>query len=89
MKSGARDFGKIPNLYVLTILNFDPFGYDYMMYTVKNRCLEIPEMEYEDGLHFYTNGTKGGNEEPHTLLQYLQDSRVEIPSGVGTGLPQR
>ncbi len=80
LKSGTKDFGKIPNLYVLTILNFDPVGYDYMMYTVRNRCLEIPEMEYEDGLYFYyfyTNGTKGGSDELHTLLQYLQDSRAE------------
>lgn len=80
LKSGTKDFSQIPNLYVLTILNFDPFGYDYMMYTVKNRCLEVPELEYEDGLcfyYFYTKGSKGGSRELQTMLQYIQDSRSE------------
>lgn len=80
LESGTKDFSKMPNLYVLTILNFDPFGHDYMMYTVKNRCTEVPELEYEDGLcfcYFYTNGTKGGNVELRTMLRYLQDSRAE------------
>lgn len=80
LKSGTKDFSRMPDLYVLTILNFDPFGYDYMLYTVRNRCLEVPEMEYEDGLcfyYFYTGGTKGGNEELRTMLRYLQDSRAE------------
>lgn len=80
LKSGTKDFSRMPDLYVLTILNFDPFGYDYMLYTVRNRCLEVPEMEYEDGLcfyYFYTNGTRGGNRELRTMLKYLQDSRAE------------
>lgn len=80
LESGAKDFSKLPNLYVLTILNFDPFGHDHMMYTVKNRCMEVPDLEYEDGLcfcYFYTNGTKGGNRELQTMLRYLQDSREE------------
>lgn len=80
LKSGTKDFSQMPDLYVLTILNFDPFGYDYMLYTVKNRCLEVPELEYEDGLcfyYFYTGGTKGGSREIQTMLQYIQDSRAE------------
>lgn len=77
LRSGERDFNNMPNLFVITILNFDPFGYDYMMYTIRNRCMEISELEYEDGLrfiYFYTGGTKGGSKEIKTVLQYLQDS---------------
>lgn len=41
LKSGERDFSKLPKLYVLTFTDFDPFGYDYMMYTIQNQCLEV------------------------------------------------
>lgn len=43
MKRGEKDFRKLPNLYVISITDYDVFGYDYMMYTVHNRCEEVPE----------------------------------------------
>ena len=76
--SGETDFGKLPNLYVITITTYDPFGEDYMMYTVQNQCVEIPQLEYDDGLqfiYFNTKGTKGGNEAIHKLLTYIQNSK--------------
>ena len=63
LQNGEKDFAKLPNLYVITLLNYDPFGYDYMMYTVKNKCEEVPDLQYGDGLqfiYFNTKGTKGG-----------------------------
>lgn len=80
MKRGDDDFSGMPNLFIITILNFDPFGYDYMMYTFENRCAEVEELKYEDGLkfiYFYTGGTKGGNAEIQTMLQYLQRSTLD------------
>ena len=80
MKRGDDDFSGMPNLFVITILNFDPFGYDYMMYTFENRCVEVEELKYEDGLkfiYFYAGGTKGGSGKIKTLLQYLQHSTVD------------
>lgn len=77
LKSGERDFSKMPNLYVITILNYDPFGYDYMMYNVSNQCKEIPGMKYNDGLlyiYFYTNGTKGGTPAIKAMLNYFSHS---------------
>ncbi len=74
---GERNFSKLPNLFVITILSFDPFGYDHMMYTIENHCAEVHELKYEDGLqfiYFYTEGTKGGNEKIKTMLRYLQHS---------------
>lgn len=62
--SGDKDFRKLPNLYILTITDYDPFGYNYMVYHVHNTCEEVPEMVYEDGLEFYyfnTKGEKGGS----------------------------
>ena len=57
--------------------HFDPLGHDYMMYTFENRCIEVENLKYEDGLkfiYFYTGGTKGGNTKIKTMLQYLQHS---------------
>ena len=80
MKRGEKDFGKLPNLFVITITNYDIYGYDYMMYTVHNRCDEVPELEYKDGLWFFyfnTSGTKGGSPEIKAMLNYIQNSTDE------------
>ena len=77
LKSGEKDFSRLPNLYVISITDFDPFGYDHMMYTIKNHCMELSDMVYEDGLqfiYFYTKGSKGGNEEIKAMLNYIQNS---------------
>ena len=87
LRSGERDFTKLPNLYILTILNYDPFGRDYMMYTIRNQCEELPDLKYEDRLrfcYFYTGGKKGGNERLRTLLTYIQDSRTENATDAAT-----
>ena len=77
LQSGEKDFVTLPNLFVIMITNYDPFGYDYMLYSVRNRCDEVPELEYKDGiqfLYFNTTGTLGGNEELKRLLKYIQKS---------------
>jgi len=80
MPGGTEDFYRLPNLYVITITPYDPFGYDYMMYTVRNKCEEVPAMNYEDGLQFiYLNpeGTQGGSSDIREMLYYFQNSREE------------
>jgi len=80
LDSGEKNWNMLPDLYVMMITSYDPFGYDYMMYTIHNQCKEVPELEYEDGLtylYFYTGGKKGGNEEIKSLLTYLQSSIIE------------
>lgn len=79
LQSGETNFFKMPNLYVITITNYDPFGCDYMMYTIQNKCEEVPELEYKDGLqfiYFNTVGTKGGNPEIKALLNYFKKSTI-------------
>lgn len=60
------------------LLPYDPFGYDRMVYTVKNMCLEEPEMEFDDGalnLFIYTRGKTGViPQELKELLQYLENT---------------
>ena len=80
LKSGEEDFENLPNLFVIMITNYDPFGYDYMMYTIQNQCKELPELEYKDGLtfvYFNTTGTKGGNSAIKSLLNFIQKSKIE------------
>ena len=77
MESGERDFTRLPNLYVITILPYDPFGEGYMMYQFRNQCLEVPGLEYRDGLryiYFNTKGIKGGSPAIQELLHYIQNS---------------
>ena len=47
LKAGEH-FGKMKKVYVIFICDYDPFGYDRALYTIKNRCLEEPTMPYED-----------------------------------------
>ena len=80
MKSGEKTFIKLPNLYVITITDYDPFDYGYMMYTVHNKCDEVPELDYQDGLkflYFNTKGSKGGSQAIKNLLNYIQDSKIK------------
>ena len=78
MKKGENDFSKLPNLYVITITNFDLFNKDYMMYTFRNKCIEAPETDYPDGLtfvYFNTKGHKGGSQAIENMLKYIQESK--------------
>ena len=52
-----------------------------MLYTITNRCLELPHLPYDDGartLFLYTRGTEGNpKEELRELLQYMENSSEE------------
>lgn len=80
LKSG-KEYDELKNVVIIMITPYDPFGLDCMMYTVKNRCIEEPEMEYEDGastLFLYTKGTKRvPSEALKQLLHYMEDSTYE------------
>ena len=78
LKSG-EDFGKLKKVYVIFICNYDPFGYDRVKYTIRNMCVEEPEMPYDDGAQttvLYTKGTKGDDisEELRQFLNYMENT---------------
>ena len=77
LQSGA-DYNRLKNVIIIMLLPYDPFGYDRIVYTVRNKCLEEPEMEYDDGvlnLFIYTRGKIGViSQELKELLQYLEDT---------------
>lgn len=74
----GTDYDGLKNAVIIMILPFDPFGLDRMVYTVKNKCIEEPGMEYDDGactLFLYTNGSRGiPNEKLRQLLCYMKES---------------
>lgn len=80
LKRGEKNWGKLPDLYMIVIMNYDPFGKGNMIYTFENVCREHPDIDYRDGLkfiYFNTTGTKGGSELIKQLLKYLNCSKIE------------
>lgn len=87
LKAG-QDFGKLKKVYVIFICDYDPFGYDRVMYTIRNTCLEEPAMPYDDGAEtrvLYTRGKKGEiSEELRQFLHYMENT--DPGSAVNTNL---
>ena len=77
-------YGSLRNVIVIFITTYDPFGLNRMVYTIKNCCIEVPELEYEDGaqtIFLYTRGSEGNPpEELKQLLHYMEHSSVENAS---------
>ncbi len=77
----GQHYKDLKNVLIIFIVPYDPFGENRMMYTIKNHCVECPEICYNDGattLYFYTKGEVGcTSEDAKKLLQYFEDSRKE------------
>ena len=78
LKKG-EGFGKLKRVFVIFVCSYDPFDRGRMVYTIRNMCEEIPEMEYDDGLRTVFLNTKGDGagvpEELVALLHFLEDTR--------------
>ncbi|MCR5800975.1 MAG: Rpn family recombination-promoting nuclease/putative transposase [Lachnospiraceae bacterium] len=80
MKSGDNEFGHLPNLYIIFIMNFDYFKKGYMIYSIRKMCENVPDVEFDDGVRylvFNTDGTKGGSESIRNMLKYICNSKPE------------
>lgn len=77
----GKDYKHLKNVVVIMIMPYDPFGLDHMIYTIRNKCEEIPDMPYEDGartLFLFTKGKKGrGTQELCDLLAYMEQTTEE------------
>ena len=77
LQSGTK-YKDMKNIYLIIITPYDPFGQDSMIYTVKSRCLEIPDMQYEDGvtsIFLYTRGKKNVLGKKATdMLHFIEES---------------
>lgn len=80
LKSG-QSYDKLKKVFVIFICPYDPFGDDRMIYTIRNHCVENPELPYEDGartIFLYTKGRKGrDNESLSQLLDYMENTTRE------------
>ena len=80
LKSG-QSYDKLKKVFVIFICPYDPFGDDRMIYTIRNHCVENPELPYEDGVRtifLYTKGRKGrDNESLSQLLDYMENTTRE------------
>jgi predicted transposase/invertase (TIGR01784 family) len=69
------------NVTLIMISNYDPFGYDRMLYTIERRCVEEPDMPYNDGsktLYLYAYGKKEiPSQELADMLKYMAESTKE------------
>ncbi len=62
LRRGEKNWSKLPDLYMIFIINYDPFGEESMVYTFENVCRKYPHINYDDGLkfiYFNTAGKKG------------------------------
>ena len=76
--AAGENYSSLRNVAVIFITTYDPFGKNRMVYTVKNSCVEEPDLPYEDGartVFLYTGGTMGNPpEELKQLARYMEDS---------------
>ena len=80
LKSG-QSYDRLKKVFVIFICPYDPFGDDRMIYTIRNQCVENPELPYDDGartIFLYTKGKKGrDNESLSQLLDYMENTTQE------------
>ena len=72
------EYSKLKDTRVIFISDYDPFDRNRMLYTVKNHCIEEPDMEYDDGnttMYFYTKGNPSGcSEEIVRMLHFVENT---------------
>ncbi len=76
LPTGSK-FKQLPELIMIWILPYDPFGDDRMLYTVKNMVVENNKLVYNDGVlkfFLYTKGKNGGSKELKDLLTYFEET---------------
>ncbi|MBO5524528.1 MAG: Rpn family recombination-promoting nuclease/putative transposase [Roseburia sp.] len=74
-------YRSLPEVVIITILPYDPFGKNRMVYTIQNQCLEETSLPYDDGakkIFLYTRGTKGNpSQELCDMLKYLEETTAK------------
>ena len=80
LKAG-KEYSQLPISYVMMITDYDPFDRNRMVYTVVNKCVEEPDLHYNDGqvtLYLYVDGDPTDvPTELANLLQYMKSSTRE------------
>ena len=93
--ASGEEYSGLRNVVVIFITTYDPFGLGRMVYTIKNGCVEVPEMPYDDGaqtIFLYTGGDSGGITTAVTLygkicVRECGDTGIERAAPDGDGDP--
>ena len=82
--ASGTGYEELKKVYVILIMPFDPFGENHMIYTIRNRCEELPDMPYDDGsctIFLYTRGKLGNiPQQLRELLEYMEQTSEEKAS---------
>jgi len=74
----GQAYTSLPNVVIIFILPYDPFGRDRMIYTIQNMIKEEPFYNYNDGalkMILYTKGKAGNaSKELQDMLKYFESS---------------
>ena len=62
MLDTSTKYQALPEAYVIFICDYDPIGFGKYVYTIESKCRELPELEYNDGIHTILLSTHGENE---------------------------
>ena len=77
----GETYDKLPNVVVIFILPYDPFGQDRCVYTIQNMITEDPSIDYNDGalkMILYTKGKAGKpRKELLEMLKYFEKSTTD------------
>ena len=74
-----------PDSYVIFICGYDPFGKGKYRYNFRSKCLEIPEMELEEGRYTIILNNRGCNpgEVPKELVSFLKYTKANLEESTG------
>lgn len=75
------EYDKLPNVIIIIILPYDPFGKNRMVYTIRNQCEEDTSIPYDDGarkIFLYTKGAEGNSSNKlKDMLRYIENTTDE------------
>lgn len=82
--STGTEYEELPDVYVIFICDFDPFGKKKYCYTVENLCLEDISIDVSDGSRSIYLSTKGQNETEvsEKLVRFLKYVQADLDESV-------
>lgn len=77
----GEEYGNLKKQYIIFVCTGDPFGEGLYKYTFTNRCIEVPDLELNDGtmkVFLNTKGSKGDvSKELKAFLSFVEKSTVQ------------
>lgn len=77
----GQSYISLPNVVIIFILPYDPFGRNRMVYTIQNMIKEDPSIDYHDGalkMILYTKGKAGNaSKKLQDMLKYFESSTTD------------